>query len=388
MPKAVEYVAKDGTVSWRVRVRAHGKYTSETFRSEALAVRFCNTVVAIGPDAAVDHRARTDPRDRDYVPTVAEWLERHVEQLTGVTERTRMDYRAMAKRTWLPHLGDVTLDVVDRETVARVVNALERQGLSAKSIANAHSLMSATFTSAALAGHIPVNPCMGIRLPRAREQDRRDERFLTYREYLRLLACFPREHRPLVAFLFGTGLRWSEATALQVRDVAGNARPPVVRVTKAWKSTPGKPREVGPPKSLKSRRSVILGQGVLTAIEPLLERAPDAFLFAAPKGGPLHHGNWRYRYWVPAITRARLIPAPRIHDARHTHASWLLEMGASLEQVQDQLGHESILTTRKVYGHLQPAMRLAMADYATRALLPRPTRADESPAPGAIALRP
>jgi integrase len=40
----------------------------------------------------------------------------------------------------------------------------------------------------------------------------------------------------------------------------------------------------------------------------------------------------------------------------------------SLEQVQDQLGHESILTTRKVYGHLQPAMREALQKAAEAAL--------------------
>ena len=75
------------------------------------------------------------------------------------------------------------------------------------------------------------------------------------------------------------------------------------------------------------------------------------------------------RVWVEACKRAGLTsPMPRIHDARHTHASWLIEQGATLEMVQDQLGHESILTTRKVYGHLQPAMRSALAEAATRAM--------------------
>jgi integrase len=36
--------------------------------------------------------------------------------------------------------------------------------------------------------------------------------------------------------------------------------------------------------------------------------------------------------------------------------------------VQDQLGHESILTTRKVYGALQPAMMAQLAEASTRAM--------------------
>lgn len=375
MPTPRQYVARDGAVTWRVRVRAHGRETSETFTgptAKADAERFCRTVAAIGADAAVDHRARTDHADVDYMPTVREWLTTHTQQLTGVTERTRLDYKAMAKRTWLPTLGGVALDAVDAATVARTINALEAKGLSAKSIANAHGLLSGLFKSALRAGHVTSNPCEGVRLPRAREHERRDERFLTYDEYLRLLDKVPKAHRPLVVLLFGTGLRWSEATALQVRDVRASGKPPVVRVTKAWKATPGQPRQIGPPKSAKSRRSVILGGPVVDVLEPLLDRPGDALLFATPRGKAIHHGNWRTRVWVPAIEAAGLDPAPRVHDARHTHASWLLEMGATLEQVQDQLGHESILTTRKVYGHLQPAMQAQMLDYATRALLPRP----------------
>lgn len=380
MPTAVEYVAKDGTRTWRVRVRAHGRATSETFTGPTAqrdAERFCRTVAAIGPDAAVDHRARQDTAAVDYVPTVREWLATHTEQLTGVTERTRLDYKAMAERTWLPMIGAVALDAIDAGTAAKVVNDLEAKGLSAKSIANAHGLLSGMFKTALRAGHVTQNPCEGIRLPRAREHERRDERFLTYDEYERLLEHVPAEHRPFVAFLFGTGLRWSEATALQVRDVRAGAKPPVVRVTKAWKATPGQRRQIGPPKSAKSRRSVILGDGVLRVVEHLLERPPESLLFATARGHAIHHGNWRGRVWAPAVAAAGLTPPPRVHDARHTHASWLLEMGASLEQVQDQLGHESILTTRKVYGHLQPAMQAKMHDYATRALLPRPVAAVE-----------
>ncbi len=371
MPSPKEYVARDGTRTWRVRVRAHGKATSETFHTLREAERFCSAVAGIGAEAAIAQRARTDVADAGYVPTLAQWLDRHVEELTGVTDRTRHDYKAMAKRTWLPHLGGLAVDLVDRAAIARTLRALEAQGLSAKSIANAHGLLSSVLGSAALAGHVATNPSAGMRLPRAREQERRDERFLTYAEYQQLLTATPPAHRALVIFLFGTGLRWSEATALQVRDVAQAANPPVVRVTKAWKHTPGQGRHIGPPKSPKSRRSVILGAGVLEAIAPLLDRPGDDWLFSAERGGPVHHGNWRYRVWAPTVVAAGLSPAPRIHDARHTHASWLIEMGASLEQVQDQLGHESILTTRKVYGQLQPAMRAAMYDYATRAIMPR-----------------
>jgi len=42
----------------------------------------------------------------------------------------------------------------------------------------------------------------------------------------------------------------------------------------------------------------------------------------------------------------------RIHDLRHTHASWLIAAGRPLPSIQRRLGHESITTTVDTYGHL------------------------------------
>lgn len=44
----------------------------------------------------------------------------------------------------------------------------------------------------------------------------------------------------------------------------------------------------------------------------------------------------------------------RVHDLRHTYASLLIQNGASLAYIKDQMGHASIQTTVDVYGHLVP----------------------------------
>lgn len=55
----------------------------------------------------------------------------------------------------------------------------------------------------------------------------------------------------------------------------------------------------------------------------------------------------------------------RIHDLRHTFASWLLDAGGDLKLVQEALGHSDVKTTTR-YAHLMPgrkeqAMRGAVA---------------------------
>ncbi len=58
--------------------------------------------------------------------------------------------------------------------------------------------------------------------------------------------------------------------------------------------------------------------------------------------------NWfRRSVWYPACAAADLGMAPRVHDLRHAHASWLLAGGADLQVVKERLGHASIVTTQR-----------------------------------------
>ena len=56
----------------------------------------------------------------------------------------------------------------------------------------------------------------------------------------------------------------------------------------------------------------------------------------------------------------------RMHDLRHTFASQLLQGGASLAYVRDQLGHSSISVTADLYGHLQPSAEYCLGGWAGR----------------------
>jgi integrase len=69
--------------------------------------------------------------------------------------------------------------------------------------------------------------------------------------------------------------------------------------------------------------------------------------------GHLPRNWWRTQIWTPACAVAELHPRPRMHDLRHSHASWLLAGGADLQTVKDRLGHQSITTTEK-YLHTLP----------------------------------
>jgi len=376
-PTIQRYDHKGGGVTWRIRVRVNGRSTTETFTSLPAAEVFRLRCMdpAVGPARAVELRDREDSASSDYVPTLAEMLATHVGGLTGIQQGTRDEYHSMAARTWLPMLGGLRVDELTKDDVARWVNAADRAGhLAPKSIKNAHGLLSSVLETAVADGKAARNPARRTRLPRRGEEDVEDIRFLTTDEYWRLYDEFPEHYRPMLVTLFGTGLRYSEATALQVKAVDLNAG--TLRVIRAWKKAKG-PLVAGPPKSRASKRTIALPVEVLDVLAPLVEgRAGGELVFTTVRGNVVRHGNFYNRIWTPACERAGLDPRPRVHDARHTHASWLIARGIRLEVIQDRLGHEDYNTTRRIYGHLMPDLKREAGLAASAAFESRPRELD------------
>jgi integrase len=362
--KPEPYATASGSPRWKVRYRSAGVQSSTTFRREADAKTFCALLASApgqdGVATALSWLAGLEKADTS--DTFGQWFDTYLHQLTGITPRTRDDYAAMHRR-YLTELDPLPLTLITRAHIAAIVNRLESEGRSPKTIKNAIHMLSSCLALAVDEGHIPRNPVKRVRLPK-QQLTEHEERFLTYDEAGALLAATDPHYQPLIAFLLGTGMRWSEATAIQCRHV--NLDAGTVRVQRAWKRVPGG-WEIGPPKSQKANRTVNAGVPALLAAASLM-RKPNDLLFTTPTGKPVRHSNFYNRIWLPACERAGLEPRPTIHDLRHTHASWLLSDIGSIEPVQDQLGHESSETTRKVYAHLLPAVGVAVGKSASAAM--------------------
>ena len=67
------------------------------------------------------------------------------------------------------------------------------------------------------------------------------------------------------------------------------------------------------------------------------------------------------RYMEPALEKAGLRRF-RFHDLRHTFGSLLIQDGASLAYVRDQMGHSSIQITVDTYGHFIPGANISWVD--------------------------
>ncbi|TDO18189.1 site-specific recombinase XerD [Mycobacterium sp. BK086] len=349
------YTRKDGTITYRVYYRHAKKQRSLSFDDPAVAERFKELVSQVGPERAEEiARIQRKPRLR---MTVADWVDRYIDHLTGVDERTPKDYRSYVRTEIRPAFGAIPLEALTKDDVAKWVQAMRAKGVSAKTIANKHGLLSAALAAAVAAGHIPANPAGGTKLP---TDEKDDPVFLEHGQYHQLLAEMPGVWQPLVDFLVTSGCRWSEATALRPSDVSRVHN--TVRIVRAWKRDPYR---LGPPKTPKSIRTINVPKEVLDNLD-----YTGAWLFTNPgrgrraQGGPVRAPNFRSNVWTPAVartwpdgidggrTKSGDLLLPRIHDLRHTCASWLIQLGRPLPAIQEHLGHESIKTTVDIYGHL------------------------------------
>lgn len=344
--------------------------TSYTFDDRQQAERFCRILSENGghlaPTAAVFNAVQRSG------PSVADVIQVHIEQIPAITNRGRADYRRDADRHITPHLGSIQIDQLTDAHVKQWVRHLAESKLSDKTIRNLHGLLSGAMKTAVRQKHRADNPCEGMRLPRRGEEA--EMVFLTPGQWTVLDKELAKPcagyYRLLFRTLAWTGMRWGEVCALQVGDLSFQSTPPTVRISRALRRDENSRPYVGPTKTRRSRRTISIPDSLASELRLHVQgRTAAELVFRSHTGSPLHHSNIRMRAWLPAIEAAMstkhgsdaLTAVPRIHDLRHSHASWLFSQGLDLLAVQRRLGHESITTTADRYGHLLPGQQLAAA---------------------------
>jgi integrase len=359
-------VSKSGSYSYQVVYRLDGRQSSVTLTDQKDAENFAALVNLVGPGRALDMHGLSTQPVRFLDMTVAKWVEHYIANLSGVERRTPADYRGTLRNDIAPALGDIPIDRLSRDDIAGWVEKMRTAGASGKTIANKHGLLSAALNAAVRAKHITTNPAVGVKLPRT---ERDEMRFLTHAEFAQLLAEVSEPWQPMIRFMVASGARLSEVTALKPGDVDQHQH--TVRISRAWKRGPGG-YHVGPPKTRRSIRTINIPAAVLNDLTYTNE-----WLFTNPGrgnragGGPVRAPNFRANVWWPACARANLPPPrPRIHDLRHTCASWMIAAAIPLPVIQGHLGHEAINTTVSLYGHLDRQSYKQAADAIERALPP------------------
>lgn len=354
------YVRKLPSGKWQatVRDRSGGRY-SFTDPLKSVVKRW-----AAEQEAAIARGDFRDPRLGEI--RIADWHDR-VSRSRGIEAVTKDKNASLWRTHCEPEWGKWPMAAVTRLEAQAWVDRLRstrrarHQGrdvtrddedvplLSAATIHDAVHIMSQLY-SAAMREHPPlvlVNPFDRLELPRI---EPRPVEFFEHDEAEALYAAadaIGAQWRTLIELGTEVGLRPGEIYGLHGHRVDWlRSQIQVIDVmtrkgVRQW------------PKSKKSHRVVPVEAYILEGMSALMAGRPrDSLVFTAPEGGPVTDGHFRNRVWYPAVRAAgiRRFP-PRI--MRHTAASWLVQDGVPLYDVQALLGHEDYATTQR-YAHLAP----------------------------------
>ena len=295
---------------------------------------------AIQAEAAAKKSDWRDPRasDRTWGEWVQEWWpNRDIESSTLQRQLTQR-VKHLDPQWW-----DTPLSAFTRHDIRSwAVSLMKESDLSRATAQKLTLMLSSSFSAAIDAGVLDSNPAARLKLGTVKVDS---HRYLSHEEADTLMAVVTREvDRAVVSTLLGAGLRWGEVNGLQVERV--DLRRQMIRVAEVWDSAGGRLKPY--PKG-ERQRDVPIPEWLTERIEPLVVGRRSGFVFEH-NGFKLHYANWRKKVWLRSIELADLAPL-RIHDLRHTYASWLIQDGFSLAEVGQLLGHADPSTTQ-IYAHL------------------------------------
>ncbi|MFZ2067463.1 MAG: site-specific integrase, partial [Xanthobacteraceae bacterium] len=284
---------------------------------------------AVLAEAILGHDPQRQREELRSIPTLAEFV-----------DESYMPYAKNVKRSWqtddtilrihiLQKFGALYLDEISNQAVADLLSRMRDQGYASGTINRVLILLRFVFNLARKWG-IPgsaENPTAGLKTA----PDVCRERFLAREEVQRLLTALDTDENRVAAFaiklLLLTGARRNEVTHARWEHVNWDRRTLLVPRAKS-----GRPR------------SIHLNSAALDLLRAIERTDGNPFIFPSPVTGrpspSLHFPWWRIR------ERAGLLDV-RLHDLRHSFASFLVNQGVSLYVVQGLLGHTQARTTQR-----------------------------------------
>lgn len=162
---------------------------------------------------------------------------------------------------------------------------------------------------------------------------------LSRAECRRLLECCRSDLARLVLGALYTGCRGTELLGMRCSQVGRD----------------GYGVYIAPSKTYRPRFVFLPDEGMAWFLNLVRDRKPNDLVFVRDNGKPWF-GNQKGLFKA-AVREAELPEDFSFHGLRHTYASQLIQAGATVFAVAEQLGHADPAQVLRTYGHLSPQIR-------------------------------
>ena len=257
-------------------------------------------------------------------------------------------YRTSLNERILPLVGDRKLNSITTSDLQEIVDGWQVEGQAPATIRNSLKPLQAVFRRARTREGLALNPTHDLELPAPNPAE---VQIVAPETAAALLKALPIEDRAIWSTAIYAGLRYGELRALRwgAIDLASKT----IRVRESWDPKEGSIA----PKTRTSKRTTPMPEVIRASLVELRGRRPaapdDALVFATDDGSPFHAASI-YRRADRAWAAAGLADRLRLHQARHTYASFMIAAGVNAKALSVFMGHSSIKVTFDLYGHLMP----------------------------------
>jgi len=342
-------VRPTGTGTWYFRYKESGKFTLfkigtledvSVLEAKAKAFELQRTVLRNGDVLAKPYELQVQRM------TFSAFIHEHYTPHAKSRKRSWKAEQGILRRDILPALGEMRLDSITRFTLIRWQEGMLGKGLAASTCNRALFLLKYAFNCARRWGFIAESPARDVQaLP---EKEFR-ERYLSEEEARRLLdeldAEKDQQAAHVIRLLLFTGARKSEILTARWENVDVGRGILTVPLSKSGKA-----------------RHIPLSDAALNVLANI-PRSSE-WLFPSPKTAG--HMTSIFKAWDRVRTKAMLKDV-RLHDLRHSFASFLVNDGCSLYEVQKILGHHDPRVTTR-YAHLAQDSLLRAANVVGKRL--------------------
>lgn len=184
---------------------------------------------------------------------------------------------------------------------------------------------------------------------------KKEMEFFTYEEFKKFISVVDEfNYKTFFETLYYLGLRQGECCALTWDDIEFNKKEVSINKTLTTKLK-GQLYTLSSPKTANSNRTLPIPLKLLKSYEKLLKQAKTKKYFKTSWfifGDELPFRETTIQVRKNKYCKLSGVKQIRIHDFRHSCASFLIQHGASIVLVSKYLGHSKISTTLDTYTHL------------------------------------
>lgn len=269
-------------------------------------------------------------------------------------ERTIKNKRYMMEQHIIPYFGNQMMSEIKASQIIQWQNEMQTKGFSDSYLRMIQNQLTSLFTHASKIYDLHINPCKKVK--RMGNSDARSLSFWTLEEYQRFIRTLETDSRYYLMFeiLFWTGCRIGELLALTKADI--NFEKDQINISKTYYRT-GKQDIITEPKTRQSVRIIEIPGFLKEEIWEFVEKhygMPDTErLFPVVQEAVQH--KMKRQIEIAGVKKIR------VHDLRHSHASYLIEKGVEPLLIKERLGHKDIRITLNTYGHLYPTRQKELA---------------------------